>query len=277
MNKKEIEQLEIDLLIEAIYRCHGHDFRNYARSSLNRRIRGYMQREELEHISEIIPKILYTKSFWKDLVYSISVPVSDMFRDPDVFLGIRNKIIPYLKTFPFIKIWIAGVATGEEVYSLAILLEEEILSDKFLIYATDFNDEALQKAKDGIYSIDQVEKWARNYKKSGGKKQLSDYYHTKYESIIINRKLKKNITFSNHNLATDSSFGEMQLIMCRNVLIYFDKKLQDRVLRLLFSSLADHGYLCLGNKESLQFSAVQNQFHEISKKERIFQKRLQGK
>jgi chemotaxis protein methyltransferase CheR len=196
-----------------------------------------------------------------------------MFRDPEVYQAIRKDVVTLLRTYPFLKIWHAGCASGEEVYSLAILLKEEGLYDRCQIYATDFNNIALKKAKDGIYPLDRVKKFTSNYIKSGGKQAFSDYYITSEDKCIIDRKLKKNLTFANHNLATDTAFGEMNLILCRNVMIYFDQKLQSKVLELFYDSLIINGILCIGTKESLNFSQVETNFSEFNKKEKIYQKK----
>jgi chemotaxis protein methyltransferase CheR len=194
-----------------------------------------------------------------------------MFRDPWFFMTLRKKVIPFLRTFPFINVWQAGCATGEEVYSLAILLKEEGLYDRTRIYATDFNDAALERAKTRIYPLDRIKEYSVNYQKAGGQKSLANYYRARYQSIILDAALLDNITFANHNLATDGVFAEMHLILCRNVLIYFDRNLQNRVLSIFRDSLCYNGFLCLGSKETLQFSAVQPDFVEFATKERIYQ------
>ena len=179
-----------------------------------------------------------------------------MFRDPWFYLALREKVIPFLKTFPFINVWQAGCATGEEVYSLAIILKEEGLYERSHIYATDFNDAALEKAKTRIYPLERIKEYSINYQKAGGKQSLADYYRAQYQSVIMDTALQQNITFANHNLATDGVFGEMHLILCRNVLIYFDRDLQSRVLSLFQNSLPYNGFLCLGSKETIHFSKV---------------------
>jgi chemotaxis protein methyltransferase CheR len=195
-----------------------------------------------------------------------------MFRDPLVFLALRELVVPFLKTHPFCKFWVAGCATGEEVYSLAILLHEEGLLDRSQIYATDMNDESLKKARDAIYPLKEIKKYSENYLKAGGKRTLSEYYHSKYNNVIINSQLKKNITFANHNLVMDWVFGEMNLILCRNVLIYFAQELQNRVLRLFYESLGRSGYLCLGNKEDIRFLELARHFEKAHASEKIYKK-----
>lgn len=217
-------------------------------------------------------KILYNTSFFQDIIGHFSITVSQMFRDPHVYKVIREKVIPYLATYPFVKIWHAGCATGEEVYSLAILLQEEGIYNKCTIYATDFNDEALHKAKQGIYPIADLKEWSKNYQKSGGVSSLTDYFHAEYNSVRLSKSLQKNITFASHNLAVDEMFGEIHLVLCRNVLIYFDQKLQNRALRLFADSIVRDGFLCIGTKESLRFAEVYNKFTEFSADHKIYRK-----
>lgn len=265
------EELEIYLLLEAIYRKYGYDFRNYAQASLKRRIRNALNKTDIQYISELIPNIIHDKNLFHEVLTEFSVPVTEMFRDPIFYQAFRFRVIPYLKTYPFIKIWHAGCATGEEVYSLAILLKEEGLYDRSTIFATDFNENALETAKEGIYRLDNVRYYTGNYQKAGGKQAFSDYYYAgDYDSVIMNNALKKNITFANHNLASDGVFGEMHVILCRNVMIYFDKILQNRVLNLFYKSLVRQGFLCLGTKESLHFSTVENEFEELEPDYRIY-------
>lgn len=271
MNKIDIENIELELLNEAIVKRYGHDFRNYSPASLKRRIDSFLSKTGYKRISDLIPPLLQDNNFFQSLLLTISITVTEMFRDPFVYKMLREKVVPFLKTYPHIKVWHAGCASGEEVYSLAILFQEEGIYDRTQIYATDLNDEALQKAKDGIYPIDRIKEFSLNYQQSGGKKSLSEYYHSKYDSVIVNKSLKKNIVFANHNLAADSVFGEMHLILCRNVMIYFNKILQDRVLKLFYDSLAAKGFLCLGTKESLQFAEVGRHFKVIGPLAKIYQ------
>lgn len=267
------EDIEIKILMEAVHLKHGYDFRQYAGASLTRRVKKYLSDTGLNHISEMIPLIIHDKAFFNSFLHNLSVNVTEMFRDPLFFLSLRKKVVPYLNTFPFIKVWSVGVSTGEEVYSLAIMLKEEGLYEKSLIYATDFNDTVLEAAQKGIYSADNIKNSTSNYQKAGGKKSFGTYYHADYNSVIIDRSLKKNIVFANHNLATDSVFGEMNLILCRNVLIYFNRDLQERVLELFQTSLRPHGFLCLGSKETIDFSNIVDSFVPIAKKQKIFQKK----
>jgi chemotaxis protein methyltransferase CheR len=269
------EEIEINLLLEAIFQKYGYDFRGYAKASLTRRIQKGLADTKCSRISELIPYIIYDKKFFKGFIKNLSIHVTEMFRDPHFFLALRQSVVPYLKTFPFIKIWSAGVATGEEVYSLAILLKEEGMYDHCRIYATDFNDTVLERAKRGIYSAELIKKSTRNYQQAGGRKSFGNYYYADYDSAIFDRSLQENIVFANHNIVTDSVFGEMQLILCRNVLIYFNTELQNRVLKLFSDSLRVNGFLCLGSKETIEFSEIQNFFTQFIEGQKIYQKKQQ--
>lgn len=271
--EENIIELELDLLSEGIYRAYGYDFRNYARASFSRRIEQFVKLKDFDSISHLLGHILHNRQIFFELVSSISVTTSDMFRDPDVFLFIREKVIPYLKTFPHLRIWHAACANGEEVYSLAILLREEGLYDRCSIYATDLNEQALENVKQGIYPVGRIKDFSKNYLAAGGKFSLSDYYHAKYDNAIFDRSLLKNITFAHHNLSVDSVFQEANLILCRNVMIYFNRQLQDRVLSLLENSLVNGGVLCLGTKESLSLSSVESAFEPLNRELKIFKKK----
>ena len=271
-----IEKIEIDLFLEAIFKCYGYDFQLYARASIKRRIKHLMKKNGYNRISDMTSDILHDPSVFEKVVYDFSITVTEMFRDPSFYQSLRNKIIPYLKTYPFIKIWHAGCATGEEVYSLAILLKEEGIYNKATIFATDFNEHALDVARQGIYSLKDTQKYSTNYQKAGGKASFSDYYYARYNSAIMRKSLSKNVTFANHNLVTDGVFGEMHLILCRNVLIYFNKDLQNKVLTLFNESLIHGGFLALGSKETLSFSSIENDFKPIDKKNKIFRKIKKG-
>jgi chemotaxis protein methyltransferase CheR len=271
MEKAEIEQIELGLLLEAIYRRYGYDFRQYSQASVKRRIYYHLAKTKSQTISELIAKIMYDETLFQALFFDMSVTVTEMFRDPWFYVALREKVVPFLKTFPFINIWQAGCATGEEVYSLAIILKEEGLYERAHIYATDFNDSALEKAKNRIYSLERIKEYTTSYQKAGGKKSLAHYYHAQYASVIMDASLQQNITFANHNLATDGVFGEMHLILCRNVLIYFDRSLQDRALSLFRDSLLYNGFLCLGTKETLDFSKVKKDFTGFAPQEKIYQ------
>nr|WP_235941586.1 protein-glutamate O-methyltransferase CheR [Paenibacillus puerhi] len=274
MVPKETEKLETELLLEAIYRGYGFDFRQYARSSLLRRLHYIRQKAGVAHLSELIPLILHDERFVGELLSSMSVTVTEMFRDPDFFLELRTKVIPVLKTYPFVKIWHAGCATGEEVYSMAIVLQEEGFYDRVQIYATDMNQQSLKTAEEGIYPLDAIRKFTVNYNNSGGKASFSDYYYAKYQMAKMNEDLKRNIVFTAHNLVTDQTFGDMNMIVCRNVLIYFDRQLQNQVFRLFDESLVHRGFLCLGSKESMEFSSLRGTYENVSARWRIFRKPL---
>ena len=275
MENSEIEQLEIDLLLTALHERYGYDFRMYSRDSLERRVRGYMQRSGKEHIAELIAEVLWKREVFEAVVREFSITVTSMFRDPDVYRSLREQVFPLLRTHPFIRIWHAGCATGEEVYSLAICLHEEGLYERSTIFATDFNDEALRIAEKGIYELSEARGFTESYQEAGGKASFADYYQASYNCLAIDSKLKRRITFANHNLATDGVFSEVHLVVCRNVLIYFDKELQSQVFGLFHDSLVRGGFLCLGSGESLLFSGRQSSFHETDCAQRIYQKKYQ--
>ncbi len=277
-NKQEIINkninIEIRLLLEAIYEKFGYDFRSYSKAHVKRRILYRLSASELKSVSEMQYKVLYEDGFIDVLLKDLSINVTEMFRDPLFYKAIRDEIIPIIKTYPFFKIWHAGCSTGEEVYSMAIILKEEGIYDRAQIYATDFNQLVLKKAKEGIYHIDKIKEYTRNYQKSGGVNSFSDYYMAKYDSVILDKSLKKNIVFADHNLVSDSVFGEMNMIICRNVLIYFNSDLQNNVVKLFEESLIPGGFLCLGSKENLKLSAGLSDFKAIDDKEKIFKKKL---
>lgn len=275
LNYMENEDIEIKLLLEAVELKYGYDFRHYSRAHIKRRILHRLALSGLNNISEMIHHILDDRRLFESLLGDFSINVTEMFRDPFFYKAVREEIIPVLRTYPFIKIWNAGCSTGQEAYSTAILLKEEGLFDRTQIYATDFNEEVLKIAKEGIYSIDNIKDYTLNYQKSGGKASFADYYVAKYNSVIIDQSLRKRIIFADHNLVTDGVFGEMHLIMCRNVLIYFDRNLQNRVVRLFYESLCPGGFLCLGTKESLKFSDYFNKFQGIVERENIYKKQFQ--
>ncbi len=271
---KENENIEIELLLNAIFMKFGYDFRNYGKAHIKRRVLHRQAVSGFGSISEMIHKMLYDPLFYQDILQDLSITVTEMFRDPTFYKAIRTEVVPLLKTYPFIKIWHAGCATGEEVYSMAILLKEEGLLKRSQIYATDFNQLALQKARNGIYPIDRIKEFTQNYQKSGGKASFSDYYNARYESVILNDALKENIVFADHNLVTDGVFGEMNIVICRNVMIYFDKELQNKVIKLFYDSLIPGGFLCLGSKESLRFAESASKFEATCEKEKIYRKKF---
>lgn len=271
--KAESERIEIELLLQAIYLRYGYDFRNYAKTSIRRRILHRLSLSGLNTISEMQHRVLYDKQFFETLLLDLSINVTEMFRDPSFYRAISEKVIPVLKSQPFVKVWHAGCSTGEEVYSMAILLKEEGLYEKTRIYATDFNEAAIQKAKAGVYPLSRFKEYTYNYQKAGGVRSFADYYVADYEYAVMDKSLKENIVFADHNLVTDSVFGEMNLILCRNVLIYFSRELQDRVIKLFRDSLGNGGFLCLGSKESIEFSGCSDDFENVVKKEKIYRKR----
>jgi chemotaxis protein methyltransferase CheR len=268
----EMEELEIDLLLEAILRRYGYDFRNYARASLRRKIRQVVAKAGVRHISELVPRLLHEPELFSTVVGTFATPVTEMFRDPPFFKFLRESIVPYLQTWPFVRIWVAGCATGEEVYSLAILLKEEGIYDRCTLFATDFIDSVLQRARKGIFSLRSMQANIGNYQRSGGAGTLSDYYHADYDSVIMDASLRENITFANHNLVTDGVFSEVHLVLCRNVLIYFNSNLQNRVLKLFHDSLLHGGFLALGSKETLHLSDLQDRFEELEPMWKIYRK-----
>lgn len=274
MNEKDIENTEIDLLLSGILKRYGYDFRNYSRAYLKRRFSHKVKSVGLQYMSELLPRVLHEQSFFDSLLKDISITVTEMFRDPYFYAAFRRQVISSLKTYPFVKIWHAGCATGEEVYSMAILLQEEGLLDRTQIYATDMNNYALEVAESGIYPLERMREYTENYNNSDSKASLSDYYHTKYNNAKMLDVLKKKITFSNHNLVTDGVFGEMNVVVCRNVLIYFDESLQKRVLSLFYNSLCHGGFLCLGTKESLRCFDLKNNFKVLAAKESIYKKMM---
>jgi chemotaxis protein methyltransferase CheR len=269
----ETEQIELQLLLDAMRLKYGYDFSGYSHDVLKRRIALNASRHGIKSTADMIPKVLQDPGFFTSIVYDLSITVTEMFRDPDFYLDFRQKVIPVLKTYPFINIWHAGCATGQEVYSMAVILKEEGMYDRARIYATDINQGALDEAEKAIYPAEQIPLYTKNYQLAGGRESFADYYHAKYDAAKMDESLKENITFASHNLVTDGVFAEMHLIFCRNVFIYFDKVLQDRALKLFRDSLRHGGFLCLGSSETLQFSQVAEQFLEFVEKQKIYQKK----
>ena len=267
-----LTDFEVSLLLEAIEHRWGYDFRGYARASIKRRIHNVMIRHRITHVSELIPRVLHEPAFFQDMVGDFSITVTEMFRNPSVWNALRTEVFPLLRTWPYFKIWHAACATGEEVYSMMILLAEAKLLDRATIYATDFNDLALYKAAAGIYSIKSIQKATRDYHSAGGKSSLAEYYFVQDDVVQMHSFLREQVVWSNHNLTVDRVFGEMNLILCRNALIYFAQPLQNRVLELFTASLALGGCLCLGQKESIDFTTVASFYTPLQRKERIFQR-----
>jgi len=268
------ELIEFDLLLEAIYKKYGYDFRNYSRASMKRRIIGKLSSSGLPNISAMQHEALHNKSFFESMLVDLTVNVTEMFRDASFYRAVRKHVVPILKKYPHIKIWHAGCSTGEEVYSMAILLAEENLLSRTTLYATDIDDQALKIAREGIYPLDRIKLYTSNYQKAGGSESFSDYYTARYRAAILDSALKKNIIYSQHNLVTGKTFGEMDVVVCRNVVIYFDKILQNRALKLFHDSLLSKGILCLGSKESIKYSDYRNHFTELAGKEKIYRKVL---
>ncbi len=272
--KNQIVNIEIDLILEAIFIKYGYDFRNYSKAHVKRRLLNRLMTSNIKSISEMQHKVLREPDFFEIMLRDLSINVTEMFRDPSFYKALRKEVIPVLKTYPFIKIWHAGCSTGEEVYSFAVLLKEEGLYDRAQIYATDFNHDVLDIAKKGIYPIDRIKEFTANYQAAGGTQSFSDYYMANYNSVIFDKSLKKNLVFAEHNLVTDSVFAEVNLIICRNVLIYFNKELQNRVISLFHESLINGGYLALGSKETIQFTTKADKFETINAKEKVYKKKI---
>lgn len=275
MEPTPTQEFEIELkpLLEAIHVKYGYDFRHYSPASIKRRVAQAMSRMGCHTLLGLQEKVLHNSQCFYDLLQFLTIPTSEMFRDPAYYLTLREKVFPHLRTYPSLKIWVPGCSTGEEVYSLAILLEEEELLERTILYATDINPRSLEKAEKGIFKLAEMQKFTRNYQKSGGKVSLSDYYTAASDSVKFNSALKKNVTFSDHSLVTDAVFSETHLISCRNVLIYFDRELQNRALGLFHESLCRKGFLGLGSKETVHFSKYANDFDSFMSDERIFQKK----
>ena len=265
--------IELQLLIDAIYLKYHFDFRGYATASLKRRLRAAMLRFDCQTLSQLQDRVLHDPASFPTLLDFLTVPVTEMFRDPSYFRALRETVVPLLRTYPSLKVWVAGCSTGEEVYSLAILLREEGLLQRTLIYATDINPRTLQKAEAGVYDLERIAGFTENHRRSGAHSSLSDYYTTGYDRAVFDKSLKQNIVFTDHSLATDSVFADVQLVSCRNVLIYFDRELQDRAVGLFREALCRKGFLGIGSRESLRFSSHADAFTDLVREERIFQKR----
>lgn len=267
-----VADIEIRLLLQAIFLRYGHDFRDYAPASLKRRMLQAQQRMGAPSISALQERVLHDNDQFDQLLQYLTVPVSEMFRDPAYFLALRRHVVPVLRTYPSLKIWVAGCSTGEEPYSLAILLHEEGLLERTILYATDINHASLDKARKGIFSLEHMQSFTRNYQRAGGSSSFSDYYTAAYGGALFDRRLRDSITFADHSLATDAVFSETQLVSCRNVLIYFNRALQDRALGLFYDSLSRRGFLGLGSKETLDFSAYADRFEAVSRPDRIYRR-----
>ena len=269
---RDLERIEVDLLLEGIFRHYGFDFRSYAYSSLKRRLWKRITAEGLRSVSELQDRVLHDPAMMEKLLLDLSINVSAMYRDPSFYRSFREHVVPILRTYPFFRLWHAGCSTGEEVYSMAILLEEEGLYERARIYATDINEVVLHTAKSGIYPVDKMQEYTQNYLRAGGTRSFSDYYVAKYDAAIFSSSLTRHVVFSQHNLVTDRSFAEFNVILCRNVMIYFDRQLQDRVHQLFYDSLVPFGFLGLGSKESIKFSKYENCYEEIAPRDKIYRR-----
>ena len=267
------EDLEIQLLLDALHHHYHYDFRHYARASIKRRLLQARDQMGFSSLSALQERVLHDPTTLPRLLGYLTVQVSEMFRDPSYFRAIREQVTPHLRTYPSLKVWIAGCSAGEELYSLAILFREEGLYDRTLFYATDINPEALRAAEAGVYPLDQVRRYTENHRASGGRSSLSDYYRADYGRAVFDAALRERVVFSDHSLVSDAVFSEMHLISCRNVLIYFDRPLQDRAVGLFKDSLPRGGFLGLGSKESLRFSAHAGAFTEFVRDEKIYRRR----
>jgi chemotaxis protein methyltransferase CheR len=270
---EKIEDIEIRLLLEALYSRYHYDFRNYAMASIKRRLRQARQQLGFASISAMQESLLHDAAMLPRILGYLTVQVSEMFRDPTYFRAMREKVVPHLRTYPSLKVWIAGCSGGEELYSFSILFREEGLEERTLFYATDINQDALRAAEAGIFGLDRMQLFTENHRKSGGKSSLSDYYQAAYGRVSFDKSLRQKVVFSDHSLVTDAVFAEMHLISCRNVLIYFDRTAQDRALGLFKDSLARKGFLGLGSKESLRFSQHAESFADFLREEKIYQRR----
>lgn len=267
-----IEEVEINLLLEALYQRFHYDFRGYSKASVTRRLKQLRERLGYRNFSAMQEALLHDTAIFPQVISYLTVQVSEMFRDPSYFRALREHVVPHLRTYPSLKVWVAGCSSGEEFYSLAILFREEGIEQRTMFYATDINPGALEAASAGVYNLDRIRGFTENHQQSGGKSSLSNYYTEAYGKVSFDRTLKERVVFSDHSLVTDAVFGEMHLISCRNVLIYFDRSLQDRTLGLFGDSLIRKGFLGLGSKESLRFSAHAGSFTDFVKDERIYQK-----
>jgi chemotaxis protein methyltransferase CheR len=269
---QELEDIELQLLLEGVFRRYGFDFREYAPASLRRRVRRRVHAEGLATFAGLLDKLLHDPACMERLLLDLSINVTSMFRDPTFYLAFREKVVPQLRTYPFTRIWVAGCSTGEEVYSLAIVLHEEEVYERTRIYATDINESVLERARAGVFPLDKMREYTQNYIKAGGKKAFSEYYVAAYDGAQFQRSLVENVVFAQHNLVSDRSFNEFNVVVCRNVMIYFDKTLQNRVHGLFYESLAHLGVLALGHKESIRFSPHEERYEVLDSSEKLYRK-----
>jgi chemotaxis protein methyltransferase CheR len=270
--RDDVEEIEVALLLEAIYRRYGFDFRQYAPASLRRRLWRRAHAEGLQTISGLQERLLHDSASMERLLLDLSINVTAMFRDPQFYVAFRTKVVPQLRTYPFTRVWVAGCSTGEEVYSLAILLHEERLYERARIYATDINESVLERARAGVFPLDKMQEYTQNYIKAGGVRAFSEYYLAAYDGAQFQRSLVENVVFAQHNLVSDRSFNEFNVIICRNVMIYFERALQNRVHALFYESLANLGFLALGQKEAIQFSPYEHRYEELDAVEKLYRK-----
>ena len=270
--RDDVDEIELALLLEGVYRRYGFDFREYAPASLRRRVWRRVHAEGLSTVSALQDKLLHDPACMERLLLDLSINVTAMFRDPTFYVRFREKVVPLLRTYPFTRIWVAGCSTGEEVYSLAILLHEQELYDRTRIYATDINESVLDRARSGVFPLDKMREYTENYIKAGGQRAFSEYYLAKYDGAQFQRSLVENVVFAQHNLVSDRSFNEFNVIVCRNVMIYFDRALQDKVHRLFYESLMTFGVLALGTKESIRFSPFEDRYEDLDANERLYKK-----
>ena len=270
--RDDVEEIELELLLEAVYRRYGFDFREYAPASLRRRVNRRLDLEKLSSISALQDRLLRDPEVMQRLVLDLSINVTAMFRDPSFYVAFRSKVVPALRTYPFTRIWVAGCSTGEEVYSLAILLQEEDVYERTRIYATDINESVVDRARAGVFPLDKMREYTQNYISAGGTRAFSEYYLAKYDGAQFQRSLVENVVFAQHNLVSDRSFNEFNVILCRNVMIYFDRALQERVHNLFYDSLITFGVLALGAKESIRFSPHESGYEELDPSEKLYRR-----
>ncbi len=273
MDAGELEDVEIRLLLEGLQRVYGYDFRDYAEASIKRRLSHWLAESAFATFSQAQSDLLRDPQLFASLLQGITVNVTEMFRDPAFFKAIREQLVPFLKTYPFVKIWHAGCANGEEAYSMSIVLNEEGMAGRYRMYATDIDEAVLQRAQEGVLPMAEMQSYTRNYQKSGGRASFADYYTARYDRAILSAELKAGIVFAPHNLTSDAEFGEMNVVLCRNVMIYFKPALKERCLRLFDSSLLPGGFLCLGLKETLDGRETRGAYQELAPGLRIYRKR----
>jgi chemotaxis protein methyltransferase CheR len=269
----DLETIELQLLLEGVFRQYGFDFREYAPSSLKRRVWRRVLAEGTQTIVGLLDRVLHDSEAMERLLLDLSINVTSMFRDPTFYAAFREKVAPVLHTYPFTRIWVAGCSTGEEVYSLAILLTEEGLYDKTRIYATDINEAVLARAREGVFPLEKMQEYTENYIRAGGRKSFSEYYLARYAGALFERTLTENVVWAPHNLVQDRSFNTFNVILCRNVMIYFDRPLQNRVHQLFYDSLERFGILALGHKESIRFTGFEDRYEELDAQEKLYRRK----